>query len=366
MITAISISLFFVVKVGFEARANPKVPEMKYSLQRPEVYIPPPFSILLGQNFIIGIPGKTLDEKTENIIRHIQPAGVILYYRNYQTQDQLKRLIFDLQKIAKSLRSYPYFIMIDEEPGGASRLDLFNNIFSFGEPEWDRIEKDIKLMASLGINVDLAPLADFPFNDDTFIKRRVMAHTADALIDFNGKFISLLDKHHIFSTLKHFPGMGIFREDPHVKLPYTNADKKIINESIRIFKKGIDSGAGFVMTGHAVYDNIDPNTPATLSHKITTEILRNDLAFSGLAITDDLSDMPFMFGKSIDLPKATAKSLKAGHNLVIYSHKLKKTKEIFEELLQQMQHDDKLRLTVEDNYGKVMSFKRNYLLGSSK
>lgn len=322
----------------------------------------PSTDFVLGQNFVVGIFGTTLNEETKKFLQQIKPAGVILYSRNYQTRDQLKNLIIELQEFAKTTTGYYYFIMIDEEPGGATRLSLFKNVFDFGMPEWDQIEKDIKEMASVGINVDLAPIADFPFNEDTFIKKRIQAHNPSALTDFNKKFIALLQENHISATLKHFPGMGVFVDDPHKKIPYVSTDQKILDESIKLFKNGVDAGADFVMTGHAVYDDIDQNVPATLSKKITTDILRDNLGFKGLAVTDDLSDMPFIVGREINLIGATAESLKAGHNLVIFSHNPNKTMEIFEKLLQQLENNQELKSVVEQNYRNVIFFKNKYSL----
>jgi beta-N-acetylhexosaminidase len=351
---AIFLILVLTNRKNFSVENTQFIPQT--SIQNDNIVLPPD-DFLLGQNFIVGIPGKTLDEETKKFLQQIKPAGIILYSRNYQTYDQFKNLIIELQEFAKDTTGYNYFIMIDEEPGGATRLNLFKNVFDFGFPEWDRIEKDIKEMASVGISVDLAPLADFPFHENTFIKRRIPAHNPEALTDFNKKFISLLHENHILATLKHFPGMGVFVDDPHKKLPHVSTDQKIIYESIKLFKNGIDAGADFVMTGHAVYDDIDPNIPATLSKKITTGILRNNLGFKGLVITDDLSDMPFIIDKKLNLVEATAESLKAGHNLVIFSHNPNKTLNVFLKLLQRLENDPELKSVVEENYRKVISFK---------
>lgn len=359
ILIALFISLLVVIIAGFSIKTGIKPSALRSSSQKEAVTLPISPRTVLGQNFVIGIQGKTLDDETKHFIKYIEPAGIILYERNYQSRDQFKKLIANLQQIAEDQNNYSYFIMIDEEPGGATRLGLFNNVFSSGMPEWDQIDRDIKEMAGIGINVNLAPLADFPFIKDTFIKKRIHAHTTDALIDFNQKFIALLKKHNIFATLKHFPGMGVFVDDPHKKLPRTDIEKEMIDRSLQIFKKGIDGGAEFVMTGHAVYDDIDPGVPATLSGKITTDILRNDLAFSGLAITDDLSGMPFVRRRGKNLTKATVRSLKAGHNIVMFSHMPWKTMRIFDKLILQMQSDDEFRSTVEGNYTKVMYFKQN-------
>ncbi len=333
---------------------------------RQENIVLPSDEAVLGQNFVVGITGKTLDEETKKFLQKIKPAGIILYYRNYQTQDQFKNIIAELQEFAKTTTGHRYFIMIDEEPGGATRLDLFKNVFGSGMPEWNRIEQDIKEMASIGINVDLAPLADFPFNEDTFIKKRIPAHSPAALTDFNEKFIALLQENNISATLKHFPGMGVFIDDPHKKLPYVSNDQKILDQSINLFKNGIDAGANFVMTGHGVYDDIDPNVPATLSKKIATDILQNQLGFKGLIITDDLSDMPFIVGREIDLAQATAESLAAGHNLVIFSHRPDRMISVFNKLIKQMQYDSEFKLLVEKNYRKVVFFKQQRSLSFIK
>jgi len=327
-----------------------------------EIVILPSSETVLGQNFVVGIPDKTLDIATRKLLEEIKPAGIILYYRNYGTPDQLKNLIDELQQVAETTTHQQYFIMLDEEPGGATRLNLFKNVFDSGAPDWDRIEQDIKKMASIGINVDLAPLADFPFNEDSFIKERIPAHNTKALVEFNQKFIALLQQNGVSATLKHFPGMGVFVDDPHAKLPSTSDDKKIINASVQLFKNGIDNGAYFIMTGHAVYDAIDPGIPATLSQKITTNMLRDNLGFNGLIITDDLSDMPFIIGKNIDRAEAAIESLKAGHNLVIFSHRPEKTKDIFEKLLQRMKDDQEFKALVEDNYRGTTLFKQKHSL----
>jgi beta-N-acetylhexosaminidase len=354
---AILLISVLVGRTNFSVEKENSEPIAKISMQDYNIILPST-DFILGQNFVVGISGKTLDEETKKFLQQIKPAGIILYSRNYQTRDQLKNLIAELQKFAKDTSGYYYFIMIDEEPGGATRLNLFKNVFGFGVPEWDQIEQDIKEMAAVGINVDLAPLADFPFNEDTFIKKRIQAHTPEALTDFNKKFIALLQENHISATLKHFPGMGVFVDDPHKKLPYVNADQKIIDESIELFKEGIDANVNFIMTGHAVYDDIDPDVPATLSKKITTDILRDNLGFEGLAITDDLSDMPFIIGREINLVEATAESLKAGHNLVIFSHNPNKTLSVFEKLLQRLEDDQELKSVVEQNYRNVVLFKK--------
>jgi beta-N-acetylhexosaminidase len=311
----------------------------------------------LGQIFIVGIPGPVLDPATEQQLRYIQPGGIVLYFRNFSSTAQLQSLITQLQSLARETTGRPYLIMLDEEPGGATRLGLFRNVFAFGEPNWNQIDHDIGTLERLGINVELAPLADFPFNHESFIRRRIPAHNVEALEVFNTRFIALLQRHGISATLKHFPGMGAFIDDPHKKLPRAEVEAGMMKASVKIFQQGIASGADLVMTGHAVYDNLDPEHPATLSRKIVTGLLRQKLNFQGPIITDDLSDMPFITGQDISLDEATVQAMEAGHTMVLFSHKLAKTLRIFDQVLIRAEQDPALTEIVEADCQRVFAFK---------
>jgi beta-N-acetylhexosaminidase len=314
----------------------------------------------LGQSFIVGIPGITLDEETKKILEHIKPAGIILYRRNYESYDQLKELISELQVLSMRTNQSSYFIMLDEEPEGAFRIGLLKNVFSLGFPEWEKIEDDIKLLSEIGINVILAPLADFPFNENAFVRRRIPVETPEDLIAFNNVFIDLLKENGISATLKHFPGLGLFEEDPHQEKIYSRVNDDVFQDSLEIFKQGIKRGPGFVMTSHAVYENVDPEKAATFSSIIVKDILINTLNFDGIVITDDLSDMPLITDDA-DLVKATIKSIQAGHHLVMFSHKLDYTKEIFEELLIKLEKDIETQEKVRENYELIKNKKKTLI-----
>lgn len=315
----------------------------------------------LGQNIIVGIPYTFLDSFTESILRMIKPAGIVLYQRNFDSFEQIKDLINQLQTISKEESKCPYFIMLDEEPDGANRMGLLKNIFTLGNPNWAKIERDIVKLSKIGINVELAPLADFPFVPNSFISKRLKLESKEDLIAFNKTFISLLNKYNICATLKHFPGLGLISDDPHYKFIQNVSNKDMIDQSISIFQSGIESGASFVMTCHVIYDALDPNNPATFSSYIVTDNLRNKLGFEGMVVTDDLSDMPLSI-QGLDLVDAGIQSLKAGHNLIMFSHNLPRTKEIVEGILLEASKDKELLKIIKSNYIKVTSFKNRYLV----
>ena len=335
----------------------------------------------LGQNLIVGIPGKVLDKGTIRILRYIKPAGVILFRWNYGSAAQFKSLIAQLQKVSNEDTGYPYFIMIDEEPAGAMRIGLFRNILISDPtyrdpteknikisdiPDWDAIEKNIKILSDTGVNVDLAPLADFPFTGEAFIKKRVPAKNVDDLKEFNSRFIVLLKKHGISATLKHFPGIGTYVADPHKKVVYSDMDNETLEESMGIFKDGIDSGAGFVMTSHGIYRKIDPEHSATFSPYIVNELLKSKLDFRGIIITDDLSGMPLGKGREDRLAEAGLEALQAGHHMVLLAHGLERAEKVFNKMLVRIERDPALQKLIRNNHQKVIDIKKKKHLFSLK
>jgi len=322
----------------------------------------PRWSDICGQNFIVGIPGPDLDTQTEIWLRAIRPAGVVLYFRNYQSRSQIKDLVAGLQKIARDSTGHDYFIMLDEEPGGATRLGLFHQVFRTGLPDWGIIRQDIGTLADLGINVELAPLADYPFNRDTFMARRLPpVRQMEDLMAFNESFIRILHEHNISATLKHFPGMGVFIQDPHHELPRLRVDEATFQESLRLFHDGISSAADFIMTAHGLYDNIDDKNTVVTSRKIVTGLLREALGFQGIIVTDDFADMKYSLNRKMDIGDVISAALKAGHNLVMFSHRLEKTKKIFDKVLDRVAADPELQTVVKNNYDLIVRFKESKL-----
>jgi beta-N-acetylhexosaminidase len=315
----------------------------------------------LGQNFVVGIPSPIFDAQTESFLSYIKPGGVVLYHRNVKSREQLRALIADLQSFALRTTGHPYFVMIDEEPGAVTRLGLFQNVRASATPDWHSIERDISVLESEGINVELAPLADFPFSRESFLRKRVPADSIPALMRFNRRFIALLRKHGISATVKHFPGMGIFVTDPHKQLPVGNINSRQLDSSLGIFEDGIKSGADLVMTAHAVYGDIDPANPATVSHKIITEVLRNRLHFRGLVITDDLSQMALAKSDTMTVEDATIAASKAGSTLLMFSHNFPRTRRIFDTVLERAEQDKELQSMVTQNYRTIVEFKRKAL-----
>lgn len=324
----------------------------------------PPLEEMLGQNFIVGFDGKEITDEIRFFLTQIKPAGIVIYRRNIEDSEQITQLLADLQEIAIETTGSLYFIMIDEEPDGASRMGLLKNCCPLGSPYWKKIDQDVKILSSFGFNTELAPVVDFPFNSQSFMRDRVPVNTTEELMSFNQGFIDILHAHGMFATLKHFPGMGAFSTDPHLAIPDQEISKETFQQSLDLFQHGIDAGADFVMTAHAVYGHVDSTYPATLSQAIITELLKEEMKFQGLIVTDDLSDMALSCNQWT-LDELGELSLLAGHHLILYSHKLSRTAEIFQYILQKCSQDELLFEQVQQNYMDVVAFKCSHQMDSS-
>lgn len=312
----------------------------------------------LGQNLVVGFDGTELDERIKTDLGIIKPAGIVFYSRNYRSDSQFKKLVSDLQVLARQTTGCPYFTMIDEEPGGATRLRLFQNFIPVGTVDWVFIKRDIAFIKDLGINVVLAPVADFVTSNSGFMRSRTLFQDAVSVKNFNKNFIDVLENGGVSATLKHFPGLGLLVADPHKKLSVLMIGDNDLQKSLEIFQNGVQAGADFVMTTHTVFENIDPGTPAVFSKIIVEDLLRNYVGFKGIVLTDDISGMPvFLDGRDGELDEAAAGALEVGHNLVMLSHNLEKTKMIVEKLTEKVHSDPDFRDVVMKNYLKISDFK---------
>jgi beta-N-acetylhexosaminidase len=314
--------------------------------------------IAVGQNFIVGIDAPELDAPTVRFLTSIKPGGIILYKPNIKSPKQLKDLIDELQRLAIETSNKPYLIFIDEEPGGVTRLGLFKGVSTETEIDWSDIERDVRALRDIGINVELAPIADYSPESDSFISKRSVFRDSAELMDFNRKFISLLEEHRIASTLKHFPGVGSLKKDPHHGVLHVSDTPTASSRSMEIFKDGIDAGAHFVMTSHTIHDDIDAENSVTFSKK-AIDILRGGLGFKGLIITDDISAMPLLLPGDPD--ESAVRAIEAGHTMVMFSWKRETTKRAWDEALAYYQGNENIRKLMDSNYALISAYKAEHL-----
>jgi beta-N-acetylhexosaminidase len=289
-----------------------------------------PSSQDLGQLLLMGVPGTELTPETAARLKKLQPGGFILFGRNIQTPEQLRKLIDDLRDIS----TVEPFITIDQEGGRVSRLRLIGEeppnaqaLRDKGDPAL--IKRHGKLTGQIlrlfGFNLDLCPVLDISYDDaaDNSLKGRTYGRDPQQVIDNAGIFNRAMRAEGILSCGKHFPGYGPAECDPHEFLPVITKSREEMERSELLPYSALLPELDSVMTCHSNYTAYDPDRgrwPASLSHNIVTKLLRHQYAFDGLAMTDDL-DMGAILNE-VTFEQAIQEAVRAGNDLVMICHRV--------------------------------------------
>lgn len=314
--------------------------------------------LIVGHNLVVGIQGKTVGTSTIDFLKKVKPAGIVLYKYNIGKENQFRELIKKLQEIAHQTIGGDYLIMLDEEPGGASRLGLFKGDIN-STTTWEIFYNDAGKLKELGINVVLSPLADYEFGGRSFLHSRLhpFSNTED-MISFNNKFILLLKEKGIDSTLKHFPGLGFIKENTHTGIRRTDVSLLKVMESVDVFRRSLEANPGFLMLNNAIYDSIDPINSASLSGALV-DLVRKDLLFDGIIITDDIVNMPIGNPERMSIKDSAVGLLKAGNNIVLLGSRQDTEMEVYLHLLELYNKDISFRDILNKNYLKIIDYKNN-------
>lgn len=284
----------------------------------------------IGRLFMAGIPGKSLDNDTDALIRHYCIGGVILFSRNIEDPIQLATLCNELQDRAIRYHGIPLFLAIDQEGGRVARLrEPFTvsagNTAIGDDPhpvesaeEFGRITA--KEMRLVGLNMDLAPVVDVRRGEpESHLLGRTFSDDPEKVSLLGRTVVRALQENGVMATAKHFPGLGRTTIDPHHHLPTIYDDiEEIYSSNLPPFRAVIEEGVSSIMTSHAIYPALDPENPATLSYRILSDLLRGILGFKGLVISDDLEMGAIK--KHWGVPEGAVASFMAGNDILLICH----------------------------------------------
>lgn len=280
----------------------------------------------VGHHFLIGLkPSPVLDEQDRALLAELRPAGVILFKSNFHHDlpyeawlESHARLIAGIRK---AVGREPMFIAIDHEGGRVCRtpppITRFAYAASYAEHSAEVGRAMGRELASLGVNLDFAPVLDIHTNPaNPVIGPRAYGSTPEAVIKAALPFLTALQEEKILGCGKHFPGHGDTSIDSHHGLPSQPLGLDALRaRELRPFAAAIKAGLGMIMTSHILYPAIDPGTPVTLSHRFLTGILREELGFEGVAVSDDIG-MGAMKGV-FDAPESAVRLLQSGCDMLM-------------------------------------------------
>ena len=251
-------------------------------------------------------------------------GGIVYFRKNIQSKDQLMKMIDNTELYSR----YPLFIAIDEEGGSVSRIadsgiaDRMDSAQKIGQTQntdsaYQAGSTIGAYLAQLGFNLDFAPVADLANVEDSVMEGRAYGADAATVSAYVTSMMQGLNEQKVISCLKHFPGLGSTTQDTHDGIAVSNRTAEEFRDNeFAVFRAGIDAGADMIMVGHmAAPSLVGDNTPSCMSSVIVTDILRDELGFEGVVITDAMNMSAI--SEYYEADQAVITALKAGCDMIL-------------------------------------------------
>ncbi|HET9315240.1 MAG TPA: beta-N-acetylhexosaminidase [Vicinamibacteria bacterium] len=254
----------------------------------------------VGQRFMVGFDGHTASPDVKHLIRELGVGHVILFARNVAEPEQVADLVRELQSVAREARhDLPLLVAVDQEGGRVARLrepwTLWPPQRAIGRAGSEDLARRMGAalafeLKACGIRCDFAPVVDVDSNPkNPIIGDRSFGDDPDLVGRLGAAVVQGLQQGGVAACAKHFPGHGDTDVDSHLALPVVEHSRSRLEEvELPPFRKAIEAGVATIMTAHVVVRELDPDVPATLSPAIIDGLLRKQLGFEGVIVSDDL------------------------------------------------------------------------------
>lgn len=288
----------------------------------------------VGQLFICGFDALEPNDHITQLIEKYGLGGVIYFRRNVKDAHQLAHLSAGLQAISQRSGGQPLFITVDQEGGMVSRIEkgatlLPGNMALGAAFAPSGVYASAKVMGKelrqMGVNMNLAPCLDINNNRlNPVIGVRSYGETAAIVSDMGTHAVKGLQDMGVIATVKHFPGHGDTTADSHHDLPVVpHSMERLMELELAPFITAIEGGVDAIMTAHVVFEALEESgVPSTLSYRILTELLRVQLGFKGLIVTDCLEMKAISEG--IGVVEGAVRAIEAGSDILLVSHELER------------------------------------------
>ncbi len=320
-----------------------------------------------GQRLMAGFDGTELNAELKFLINALKLGGIILFSRNLIDPGQIKDLCFSMQSYARSCGQPPLFIAIDQEGGRVARLrepfTQFPGNSKMKGPE-DAVyfaKTTAKEFLEVGINMNLAPVLDVaPEGINSIMAGRAFGPDPGWVSEQGKVVIEHLQAENIMAVAKHFPGIGRTVLDSHFELPDLDIDVDAMQGfDLLPFKTAISHDVAGIMLSHIRYTGIDPDWPASLSKTIADDLLRKQMGYDGVVMTDDL-DMGAI-EKHYDLKTAIQQILSADIDIPLICHAGPNIENAFKEILDVQRRSQTMKAKGMKSLKRIMRLKLRYL-----
>lgn len=320
---------------------------------------------MVGQMFVVSMGGTEPDYYIEKMVRERNIGGVILFGYNMKSERQVTSLTRSLQDLSmRTEPAVPLFVAVDQEGGDIASAPWVApepaaaEVGSRGDPEEarDAAARMGRQLMKAGVNTDLAPVVDTGFG--AAIGNRAYGDDPELVSRMGRAAVRGFEDAGVVSAAKHFPNHGAAHSDSHVSLPVVRHDAQTLrSHDLPPFEAAIEAGVPMVMVGHLVYPAIDPDHPASLS-KDAISMLRGDLGFRGVVITDDLAMQGATGGGSP--ARAAVEAVEAGADLLLISSVPQQQADAYDAVVEAVESGEIPRSRIEKSVGRLLEVKQRY------
>ena len=328
----------------------------------------------IGQLITVGIDGYSLDDNAKDLIQSKKVGGIILFKNNVNDSNQLLQLINSIKE-TNSTNKIPIFISVDEEGGRVNRFPkeikaLPSNKIVGNKNDSNLaydIGKDIGYaLSSFGYNMDFAPVLDINSNpNNTVIGDRAFSSDKNIVANLGANEIKGFKSSNVICVAKHFPGHGDTDTDSHYLLPIINKTIEQLQELEFVpFKKAIEEKVPAIMVSHILLPNVDNTNPASMSKVIITDILRKDLKFDGVVVSDDMTMGAIT--NDYDISEACIKAINAGTDLLLVCHGYDNEVKVINSIKEAVNNKTISMDRIDESVYRILYLKENYKLSDEK
>jgi beta-N-acetylhexosaminidase len=325
----------------------------------------------LGQLFMVGIAGPHFSGDAEFLLKKIRAGGFILFKRNYQDPYQLAELCRRLQTEALETQGLPSLISIDQEGGRVLRLGPpFTRIpdpaeMASGDDPEETVRRYARTTAAelklAGVGLNLSPVLDVNLRGpEGLMASRCLGSDPQTVGGLGRRYIAELQQQGVPATAKHFPGIGDIELDPHQDLPVQTKDKESLERvELAPFREALSVPVAAVMMTHTIYPAWDPRWPASLSSAIITGVLREEMGYRGLVVTDDLE--MGAIGRHFEIEEAVYQAFLAQADILLICHDPEKIERAYCYLLRKFKEGRLSEGRLKESVERILFLKMKYL-----
>ena len=327
----------------------------------------------IGQMILAGISGTTMDTNAKKLISQFHVGGIIFYKNNFETPAQTIQLVNQMK--AENRSNLPLLLGADQEggrvtrlPGGLANFPPNKQIGKVNNPEFSYkvgtlLGHELK---EFGLNLNFAPVLDINSNpNNPVIGDRSFGNNSEIVSKLGIQTMKGIQSQNVIPTIKHFPGHGDTSVDSHLELPIVNKSLKELKKLELIpFERAIDDGADVVMVAHILLPELDKTNPASMSKAVMTDLLRKQLRFEGVIITDDMTMGAIT--EHFDIGKAAVESVKAGSDIILVGHDYNNVVKITSSLKTAIQSGEISEQRLNESLERIIELKRKYSINDKK